>query len=203
MDKKNNIGFLGVNHKNKDRQHNDYYATSPQTIKSLLKVEKVFGDILEPACGEGHISKYLEKEPNVKSVTSTDLVDRGFGEGGIDFLNHDYERKFDIVITNPPFSLGEQFVRKALEVSSNKVILLFRIQFLESVSRYELFKTTPLKHVYVFSSRQCGWKNGKMLDENGKKWSATMALCWFVWEHGYNGDPTIKWIEPNNNNKLF
>lgn len=52
---------------------------------------------------------------------------------------------------------------------------------------------TP-KAVYVFSKRVNPLRNGLEVDENGKPWSSTMCFAWFVWEHGYTGEPCIRWI---------
>lgn len=57
-----------------------------------------------------------------------------------------------------------------------------------------MFEQTPLKYVYVHSSRQNPMRNGKDRDENGKKWSSTMAFAWYVWDKEYTGEPIIKWI---------
>ena len=50
------------------------------------------------------------------------------------------------------------------------------------------------KYVYVFSKRVSTWRNGQEFDENGKRWASTMCFAWFVWEHGYQGEPIIRWI---------
>lgn len=74
-------------HSDRDRQKYDYYATDPIAAEHLLQLEDFSNDIWEPACGEGHLSKvFLARGYNVKS---TDLIDRGFGDGGIDFLSID------------------------------------------------------------------------------------------------------------------
>ena len=58
------------------------------------------------------------------------------------------------------------------------------------VKLYELFKEYPPKRVYVFVNRvNCG-KNGVF----GKE-SSAVCYCWFVWEKGFKGKPTIDWIE--------
>lgn len=146
-------------------------------------------------CGMGHISKVLEEEYPDKRIVSTDLIDRGYGETGINFLNHDYKETFDCIITNPPFKHAKEFVEKALEISEDKVIMLLKIQFLEGISRKEFLENSPLKYVYIHSKRQSTMKNGEELNPiNGKPWSSTLLLAWFVWEKGYEGEPIIKWI---------
>ena len=80
------------------RVEHDFYATDPETLKIFLyefwKENTFEGSILEPACGQGHISKTLkELLPNF-DIVSTDLIDRGYGIGGVDFLTHDYNKTF-------------------------------------------------------------------------------------------------------------
>lgn len=176
------------------RQVDDFYATPSDTTKKILDKLELKGSILEPACGQGHISEVLkEYYPNAK-VISTDLVDRGYADEIKDFLNDDFE-KVDNVITNPPFKYAKEFVTKGLEISNDKVIMLLKIQFLESKSRKEFLENSPLKYIYVFSERQNTMKDGSPINPlNGKPWSSTMLLAWFVWEKGYEGEPIVRWL---------
>ena len=41
------------------REKNDFYATPEDSTESLMKVTQFRGDIYEPCCGQGHISKVL------------------------------------------------------------------------------------------------------------------------------------------------
>lgn len=50
------------NHSEGDREQNDYYATDPQALVSLLAQKKLPHIIYECACGSGHLSMELEKE---------------------------------------------------------------------------------------------------------------------------------------------
>ena len=174
------------------RVENDYYATHPDSTKALLDVEEILYPALEPACGEGHISKLLNGE-----VTNTDLVQRGYADYTVDFLNNDFsDGQFRTVITNPPFNLFTEFVQEALRVSSSKVIMFGKLQALEGNKRATYLQTTPLKYVYVFKSRQQPLRNGSDIDPlTNKKWaSSTMAFAWFVWEKDYTGEPIVRWL---------
>lgn len=178
-----------------ERANDDFYATQSKTVKSLLDNFTLNGSILEPACGMGHISKVLQEYYPDQEIISTDLVYRGFGEGDIDFITHDYGRKFDNIITNPPFSLSKEFLEKSLEIANDKVILLLKIQFLESSKRKDLLKKSPLKYIYVFSERQSTLKDGLELNPtNNKPWTTTLCLAWFIWEKGYTGEPIVRWL---------
>ena len=187
-------GKLAGGNPSRGRAENDFYATHPNSTKALLEVEEIIYPALEPACGEGHISKLLDN----LQTKSTDLIDRGYGFSGVDFLieNFDnYEMNFNTIITNPPFNLFQEFVEKALKIAKKKVIMFGKLQALEGQKRATFLQKTPLKTVYVFKKRQQPMRNGKENDEiTGKKMSSTMAFAWFVWEIGYKGDPIIKWI---------
>ena len=175
----------------RDRIKDDFYATPPVATKSLLEVEEIIYPALEPACGMGHISKLL----NEKKTYSSDLVDRGYGKSGVDFLNVNWKKdKFFTVITNPPFKLFQEFAEKALEVATKKVILFGKIQALEGKKRAGFMEKSPLKTVYVFKQRIAPLSNGSPVDENGKPWSSTMCFAWYIWEIGYEGEPTIRWL---------
>lgn len=170
------------------REKDDFYPTPPHATIALLEREKFNGNVWEPACGDGAISKILEEKGF--EVYSSDKFDRGYGVGGIDFLTIDSHSRFDNVITNPPYKLAQEFVEKALEVADKKVAMLLKLNFLESARRYEMFRKTPLKTVYVFSKR-LNFYEGKLGDD---KRSGVLAFAWYVWEHGYEGKPMIDWI---------
>ena len=176
------------------RVENDYYATPPESTQALLNVLELNGSILEPACGEGHISEVLKSNYPNSEIVSADLVDRGYGSGGINFLEHTYDRNFTNVITNPPFKYMREFVEKSLEISTDKVIMFGKIQFLEGQRRKDFLENSPLKYVYVFSERQNPMRNGSPVDENGNKWSSTMCFAWYVWEKSYQGEPVVRWL---------
>ena len=54
------------------------------------------------------------------------LIDRGYGEGGINFLDDDQIRKFgkfDNIITNPPFKFALDFVLQSKKIARNKICI--------------------------------------------------------------------------------
>lgn len=178
------------NHTDNERQREDYYATEPAATEWLCRLEKFSGrQILEPSCGEGHISEVLKK--NGYDVVSRDLVDRGYGETA-DFLAIDNKSWDGDIITNPPYKFAKEFVEKALQIipEGNKVAMFLKLTFLEGKARRDLFRIAPPVRVWVSSSRLKCAMNG---DFNAYGSSAT-AYAWFVWEKGYKGDTIIKWF---------
>ena len=183
------------NHSDTEREVNDYYATPPSAVEMLLGLEEFSEVIMEPACGEGHIAEVLKTHGH--KVLATDLIDRGYGIGGVDFFCMNKPMDVDI-ITNPPYSIAKEFVEHAMETVTNghKVAMFLKLTFLEGQSRRELFKRYPPKTIYVSTSRIGCTKNGEFKkDKNGNlKVDSAVAYCWYIWQKGFNGEPTIKWF---------
>lgn len=186
------------NHVDTPRETNDYYATHPRAVQMLLELENFDKNIVEPCCGQGHISKVLEHHGY--NVRSMDLIDRGYGEGGIDFLKYNETIDADI-ITNPPYSLAKEFIEHSMDLvtDGHKIAMFLKLTFLESSGRKALFKKYPPKKIWVSSSRiPCG-KNGDFYDrdkdgnikydKSGKPKEVSSAVCyaWFIFEKGYTG----------------
>lgn len=172
------------------REENDYYATDPRAMEELLEFESFDRKIWEPACGEGNLAEVLKKHGH--EVYSTDLIDRGYQDELLNFLES--ERKFDgDIITNPPFKYAKEFVLKSLESVNDgqKVAMFLKLNYLAGVARYkEIYQKTPPVRIYVFSNkRSCSKNNTK---EGFKK--RVMDYAWFIWEKGQPGPCELKWI---------
>ena len=167
------------NHVEEIREENDFYATQPKATELLLKLENFSPLIWECACGQGHMSEVLKDQGY--RVKSTDVIDRGYGDGIVDFLQCTEHFEGDI-ITNPPYSLAKEFVYKALELINpgNKLALFLKLTFLESKSRQQLFKKYPPKVIYVASSRLKCVKDGDF--EKYEKCATAIAYAWYIWE---------------------
>lgn len=180
-------------HTDKERQKEDYYATEPKAGELLLKEELFSKNIWECACGEGHLSEVFRTHGYL--VRSTDLIDRGYGDGVMDFLSIDNLEWNGDIVTNPPYKYAQEFIEKSLQIIpiGNKVAMFLKIQFLESKGRKNMFLLHPPKTIYISSSRLLCAKNGefqKMKDGGG----SAVAYAWYVWEKGFKGNTKIKWI---------
>ena len=183
------------NHSDNEREQNDYYATDPKALEMLLELEQFYPYIWECACGEGHLSKVLEKHGY--KVRSSDIVDRGYpGTEILDFLKvsqSDADKQYSRdIITNPPYKYAKEFVEHALDISidGTKVAMFLKLQFLEGKARRELFKKYPPAKVYVSSERLKCAPHG----EFEKLKSSAVAYAWFIWEKGYNGETIVRWF---------
>lgn len=174
----------GGNHVD-DREENDFYATEPAAADLLFNSEILNSLIWEPACGNGHLAKRFEELGF--SVIKTDIVEREYPCRKVDFLKTERNYFCDIV-TNPPYKLAVEFIKKGCELlrPKSKLCLFLKLTFLESVARDDLFKRYPVSRIHVCRKRIKCAKNGDF----SKVSSSPTCYAWFVWEKGYTG-PTI------------
>ena len=181
------------------RVENDFYATNPKAVNMILNEYNFYAqNILEPCVGQGHIAYAIDEFYNhSKNITAIDIVDRGYPNTIVaDFLNYQTEKRYDGIITNPPYSLAKEFVEKGMELltDNGQMLMFLKIQFLEGAKRKEFFKKYPPKYIYVFTNRMATWNNGEPLDPKGKRWATTMCHAWFIWEKNSMTEPIIRWL---------
>jgi len=166
----------------------DFFPTPAWATAALIDNEKFKGDIWECACGNGAMSRVLEKTGS--TVRSSDLFKRGYGEAGVDFL--EANTPYDNIVTNPPYNSAEGFVRSGTQLAKNKFALLLRLAFLEGANRANtIFAKTPPNRVWVFSERITFYPAGAV-----QKGSGTTAYAWFVWDKDASTGTELKWLKP-------
>jgi hypothetical protein len=163
----------------------DAYDTPACAVEALLGAERLPPRLQDPCAGNNCIVNVLRDHGH--DVVASDIT-----TDGIDFLQ---QRKappgVGAIVTNPPFILAAEFVTHGLKLVS-QVIVLERIQFLESEARADLFDAGKLVRVHVFRNRvprmhAANWA--------GKKAAPAMALAWFVFHRDHDGSaPRINWI---------
>lgn len=172
----------------------DFYATPPEATRALLSVEAFDGPIWEPACGDGRISRALIAAGH--DVVSTDLIERGFGVAGVDFLREKACRAKHIV-TNPPYGGGmaDRFIGKALmltKATGGKVAMLLDLASLCHPRRHAKFVATPPAAIYALDELVCV-PNG---DNARARFMARAErrYCWAIWNPRHSGRPSFWWL---------
>ena len=163
----------------------------------MNKENDIFDYLLKDNTNNDRRFNALQKELMINAgfdVWSTDLINRGYGQCGVDFLTCFSKggKWIGDILTNPPYKYAKEFVEKAMQLveDGSYVVMFLKIQFLEGKTRLKMFKKYPPKYVYVNSARQICYINGDM----SKKMSSASCYCWFVWEKGFEGEPQIRWI---------
>ena len=171
----------------------EFYPTPPEATRALLSAESFDGDIWEPACGEGHISKVLTEAGY--SVVSTDLIGYGYGTPNRDFLA---ERKplAKHIVTNPPYGRGlaDAFVSHALKLTretGGTVAMLMNLAGLCHPIRHDFYIQNPPAVIYGLEECTC-WPYG-----NPRRTTTSIAkqrYCWIVWKHEHTGPTEFRWL---------
>lgn len=128
-----------------------------------LHTKRLYG--WEPAAGEGDMAGVLQTY--FETVYTTDILD------GTDFLKSSIDTA-DWIITNPPFSLAEAFIRRASELGKPFAFLV-KSQFWHAKRRLSLFDEFPPSYILPLT-----WRPDFFFkDDHGG--SPLMDVMWCVW----------------------
>lgn len=178
----------------------DLFPTPPWGTRALIEFVLPYcgyapnSSVWEPAAGMGHMAEPLKDY--FREVYASDVHDYGCGYDVGSFIGADVfvcPFKPDWIITNPPFNLGEEFVRRALTEATVGVAMLARTAFIESAARYPLFASQSFAALAPFSARVPMVKG---------RWdpaaSSATSYAWFVWRcPRAHGGPMVIMIPPD------
>lgn len=189
---------MSATNRGAERKAYDFYATPTDVVLNFLEKQNISklkgnGGNIRTFSSNGNIIKALNTYCKDKRIEACEI--RQEEEMGLkeisneviigDFLELDIDKKYDVIIGNPPYSLAKEFVEKSLNCLKDDGVLIFllRTAFLESKSRYEFWQKNPLSGLYTLSKRP---------SFTGKGTDAT-SYSWFVWDKG-SDKQTIKVI---------
>jgi hypothetical protein len=197
---------MSATNRGSERQRDDYYYTPIQTIQDFwvkfCEVENKsitnFESILDP-CAGGDIDRpcaYPEALRSFDPEQDNQTADFRFQtfdirEDSRATYKENYLfwmlKEYPLIISNPPFSLFEQFVNKALsEVSKNGyVIFMLRLNAAGGQKRRkEFWDLHKPKSIYIHSKRPSFIKGG----------SDSCEYAHFVWQKDFKGDTSFFWV---------
>lgn len=152
--------------------------------------------VCEPGCGD--LQPFLASaasDPRVVTLEGSDLRDVAAADprfsvtSGIDWTAENVEGgSWDVIITNPPFSLAEAFARRALTRlgPGGVLVLLVRLSFLGSAGRRDFWRDHPLSELCVIRPRPGFTDDGQ---------SDTSEYAWAVWSLSAGQAPMITWCD--------
>lgn len=158
------------------RRQSDLYPTPPEATVALLRFLNLPKNttIWEPAAGEGDMVKAI-RAFGYGSSFGTDVSE------GFDFLSPDIFKRlltgFDWIITNPPFSLAEDFIRRAAEIQKPFAMLL-KSQYWHAAKRMALFEEIPPSYILPLTWRPDFFFKER---ESGDSGSPLMDVMWCIW----------------------
>lgn len=158
----------------------DDFQTPPEALEPLYPYLKKGSLIWEYAEGKGNLTKALNEHDY--DVFHSDIL------SGTDFLTTTMaDSDWDYIITNPPFSLKQQFLERAYSLGRPFAFLLPLTTF-ETAKRQALFEKHGVQVIF-FDKRINFEKPG--MDKSGS-WFAT---AWFTW--GLNLPKDLNFVKLN------
>jgi hypothetical protein len=168
------------------REKSDHYVEPAWCSARLFQVEKFEGSIVDPACGWGTI--VLEAKKAGYNAAGFDLVDRGWDYIPRDFLQS--TTVYDNIVTNPPFGIVPQFITHAVKHARRKVATILATPRL-TAARW--LQALPLSRILLLTPRP-SMPPGDYIKAGGKIGNGKEDYCWLIFDHGYQGEPTIGWL---------
>lgn len=168
-----------------DRHVSDYYTTPKQCIRDFMHAwfidmsnEEDYNFVpdrpdkvswLDPCAGGdtkhdmSYPSVIKEFTDDTLFITTIDLREDSKAETKGNYLEMKIVPKPTVIITNPPFLLAEQFIRKALSdvKDDGYVVMLLRLNFFGSKARKAFFEEFMPERVYVHHRRMSFTDDGK------------------------------------------
>lgn len=167
---------------------NEHYVEPHWCSVRLFEEEQFVPGIYDPACGFGRI---IMSAINARlDGYGCDIADREPFRIPIpeDFLEH--KGTHNNIVSNPPFDIFMDFAEHALTRARYKVALIMPTARLNA-ARWLRFK--PLRRVWLMTPRP-SMPPGHLITAKGRISGGKSDYCWIVFEHGYKGDPELKWL---------
>lgn len=158
--------------------------------------------IWDPCCGGGSLIEVFEQRR--RFTIATDIVDRGFArfDGMHDALAIVPPLLIKptmkvSVVTNPPFELAEQIIRRMLTLVDHRLAILQKLSFLASQVRFALFEEFPPSDVLILSRRP-SMPPGAMIADMGERAfkGGKTDYCWIVWTRPHDRETRLRWLAP-------
>ncbi|HNQ22443.1 MAG TPA: tRNA (adenine-N(6)-)-methyltransferase [Phycisphaerae bacterium] len=141
----------------------DDFQTPPEALVPLLPYLPQKWKIWEPAAGKGYLVKALRARGF--KVIASDIRD------GVDFLSYQPSMKYDMILTNPPYSLKDEFIARVYELGKPFALLL-PLYGLESAKRQRYWRQGV--DILVFD-RRINYETPSMKSKS----SSDFVSCWF------------------------
>jgi hypothetical protein len=139
----------------------DFYPTPSWCYEKLPINYSKYSTALEPCAGDGRILQFLTSKG-----LETDYCEI---QEGKDFF--EYSNTVDLILTNPPYSLAQEFVVHSLSLAPT-VIMLLRLNFLGAQKRHTFWKENEPTSLFVLSKRPSFTGGG----------TDSTEYAWYVWE---------------------
>ena len=152
-------------------------------MNERLKAAKIYDEVYTPRYAVEPILEFIPKDKRIMLPFDTDRsefykvllehgydVDTGHADEGKDFFMDFYDN-YDIIISNPPYSIKDQVLER-LYLIGKPFMMLLPVTTLSSVKRVDMFKREGIQLI-VFDKRI-------NYTGNSGNWFASAYFCWKI-----------------------
>ena len=179
-----------------ERQKEDYYVTPLWCVRQFMHAwDECFvmpESVLDP-CAGGDVYNPMSyptvlQEWGVNDITTVDIREDSLATITGDYLQMNMTRKYDMIITNPPYTLAQDFIDRSFENLKpyGFLVMLLRLNFFGAQRRGEWWQTHLPNYAWVHSRRPSffpdNWK--EIMPEGTKKGTDSCEYAHFVWQKG-------------------
>lgn len=139
------------------RRADDHYVTPAWCVDALWPKLGAYDTCLDPCAGEGKILLALQERASSPTYRGIEIdeeravlcaTQNGFGcvhDDALDVAWHTpvFEKPYDLIVTNPPYSLALAFLQKAIVSGAREIAMLLRLNFLSSGKRAKFWREHP------------------------------------------------------------
>jgi hypothetical protein len=158
----------------------DIFQTPPEAIDYLIPYLPKDIVVWESASGYGLLAKRISEHGYL--VTVSDIID------GNDFFKYEPKIRWDVQITNPPYSIKDEWLERSYELGKPFALLL-PVNALHSVKRCRMFREKGLQ--LVIPPRRINF-----VTPSGEGSGAWFPVMWFC--YGLNLENDLNFAEETN-----
>jgi len=142
----------------------DFYPTPKSAFEPLMVHLSAEMQIWEPACGDRRLINWLRERGY--TADGADIRD----DPSYDFLRD--TKSYECIVTNPPFSLAQEFVEHAIN-NAGEVWMLLPLGFLGAQKRRDWWRKNEPGALYILSERPSFTGDGA---------TDAAEYAWFSWK---------------------
>ena len=176
------------------RKKYDYYRTDSnfimEFIDNIIEIPAFYDlfkyrrelDVLDPSAGGDSEDKSMPfvdvlYDYGFRNIISIDIRDDSSASIKDDFLKREMQCYYDLIITNPPFNLAEEFITKSFECikSDGWIMMLLRLNFLESQKRKKFWNNYMPRYIFL---------NHHRMSFTGDSNTDSVPHAMFCWQKG-------------------
>jgi hypothetical protein len=146
----------------------DNFQTPVEALTPLWPYLRPEWMIWEPACGKGNLTRAFWEEG--RPCVGTDITH------GKDFLSDPHPPQFDCIVTNPPYSIKDQFLARCYEFGK-PFALLMPITALGCKRRQALYRRYGIE--VIFMPGRIDFETPLGRGGKGGNW---FDVAWFTWK---------------------